>query len=249
MNGVDVRETMSLPAVALVPGRAAGPIHLPPDPGMWPVAPGDAVWVAAMRASEWPFVPKSPRGVCAIVFDEVPPGAAEGVSVPSVGRVDLDIFTDGETVEVDGTEGRLTIDGIEEVPVVTVLLEREDGRILLLERSGSVGSFQGRWAGISGYLEGPSALAQAYREILEEVGLSEEDLELKVAGDRVIAREGTRIYVVHPFRFRARSTDLTLDWENVRAEWVSPEEISNRLTVPKLDRVWERVAPARTPKT
>ena len=249
MNEADLPETMSLPAVALVAGRAAGPIHLSPGPTMWPVAPGEAVWVAAMRASEWPFVPKSPRGICAIVFDEVPAGIVEGVSVPSVGRVDLDILREGETVEVDGTEGRLTIDGVEEVSVVTVLLEREDGRVLLLERSGKVGSFQGRWAGISGYLESQSALAQAYREIFEEVGLSNEDLELKAAGDRVLAREGTQIYVVHPFRFRARSTELKLDWENVRAEWVPPQEIANRLTVPKLDRVWERVTPARAPKT
>ncbi|HXY46898.1 MAG TPA: NUDIX domain-containing protein [Thermoplasmata archaeon] len=248
MNEADLLGTMSLPAFGLVPGHAAGPVHLSTGPGTWPGAHGDKVWVAAMPAFGWPFTPEAPEGISALVFDGVPTGSLEDVSIPSVGNVDLDVLREGETVEVDGTNGRLTIDGIEEVPVVTALLERSDGRVLLLERSGSVGSFQGRWAGISGYVEEQDALQQAYREILEEVGIPERDVEFRASGNPVLAREGTRIYVVHPFRFRVRSTELELDWENVRAEWVPSEEIPNRLTVPKLDRVWERVAPAKAPK-
>ena len=249
MNGADVRETMSLPVIGLSPGLATGPLHLPSEPGMWPAARGEGDWVAALRALEWPLTAKAPKGICAIVFEGVPTGSMGGVFVPTIGEVDLDILREGETVEVDGTDSRLSVRGVEEVPVVTALLEQEDGRILLLQRSGNVGSFQGRWAGISGYLEEPSPVQQAYREILEEVGLQERDLELKASGDPVFAREGGTIYVVHPFRFRVRSTELKLDWENVQAEWVPPEEIRNRPTVPKLDRVWQRVTPVKVPKT
>lgn len=38
------------------------------------------------------------------------------------------------------------------VKVVTVFLRR-GGRILILKRSRKVGSYQGRWAGISGFIE------------------------------------------------------------------------------------------------
>ncbi|ELK44964.1 translation initiation factor aIF-2B subunit alpha, partial [Haloferax sp. BAB-2207] len=37
--------------------------------------------------------------------------------------------------------------------VVTVFL-RHDGRVLLTRRSDAVGTYQGRWAGVSGYVEG-----------------------------------------------------------------------------------------------
>ena len=166
------------------------------------------------------------------------------VKVPTVAGVDADILREGETVEVNGTLGRFRIEGVEEVGVVTSFLERSDGRILLLERSDKVGSFQGHWAGVSGFLEAATPLEQAYREILEETGLGAGDLELIAEGHPVLARDGSRVFVVHPFRFHARRTDIRLDWEHTRAEWVEPDEIRLRPTVPKLERVWESVSTA-----
>ena len=133
----------------------------------------------------------------------------------------------------------MTISGVEEVRVVTAFLERDDGRILLLKRSPRVGSFQGAWAGVSGFLEDPTPLDQAYREVREEVGLARDALELRSTGAPVLARDGFRIFVVHPFRFRVYDPEIRLDWEHVRAEWVDPSEIRRRPTVPKLERVWE----------
>jgi len=180
----------------------------------------------------------------AIVLHGVPAKSAHIAEVPTVARVDPDVLREGETVEVNGTLGRFRIDGVEEVGVVTSFLERDDGRILLLERSAKVGSFQGHWAGVSGFLEASTPTEQAYREILEETGLGAEDLELRVQGAPVLARDGPRVFVVHPFRFRVRRTEIRLDWEHNRAEWVDPTEIRRRPTVPKLDRVWESVTAA-----
>ena len=158
------------------------------------------------------------------------------------------MLREGESVTVDGTHGSLAIRGVEEVAVVPAFLEREDGAILLLERSDRVGSFQGRWAGVSGFLEDPTPLDQIYREIREEVGLEANDLRLAAAGPPTLARDGARVFVVHPFRFRAERTEIRLDWEHTRAEWVAPAEIRRRPTVPKLDQVWESVAPRAGPK-
>ena len=57
--------------------------------------------------------------------------------------------------------------------VVSSILLYND-QILILKRSNSVKSFQGRWSGVSGYLEGiEDPLYRAYIEIKEETGLSE----------------------------------------------------------------------------
>jgi len=54
--------------------------------------------------------------------------------------------------------------------VVTCFLE-SDGEILILRRSRQVGSYQGKWAGVSGFIE-TTADEQALVEIEEETGLS-----------------------------------------------------------------------------
>ena len=169
--------------------------------------------------------------------------------MPVVGDVDADILREQETVEVNGSLGTLTIPGVEEVRVVTAFLERRDGRILLLERSQKVGSFRGRWAAVSGFLEDPTPLDQAYREVREEVGLDRPALLLAATGRPVLARDGARIFVVHPFRFRVHDPEIRLDWEHVRAEWVDPAEIRRRPTVPKLERVWDALTGPSERKT
>jgi ADP-ribose pyrophosphatase YjhB (NUDIX family) len=65
--------------------------------------------------------------------------------------------------------------------VVTVFLTHRS-KILVLKRSGEVGTYKGHWAGVSGYLESNNALAQALTEMAEEVGLGEKDVTLLKAG-------------------------------------------------------------------
>jgi hypothetical protein len=241
MNAVDHMDAMTLPALGLVPGNATGTVHLADHPLHWR-SPRPPPEVLALPALWWPPDAPLPPGVVAVILHGIPDGAPGPEKVPTIARVDADVLREGETVEVNGTLGRFRIEGVEEVGVVTSFLERDDGRILLLERSSQVGSFQGHWAGVSGFLEDPTPLEQAFREILEETGLGAGDLDLRAEGAPVLARDGSRVFVVHPFRFRARRTDIRLDWEHTRSEWVLPEEVRRRPTVPKLDRVWESVS-------
>ena len=68
-------------------------------------------------------------------------------------------------------------------PVVTSFIQVAQ-RILLLRRSSKVGSYPGRWAGVSGYLEGDEKPVQrAMTEIKEEVGLTFERIKLVRAGE------------------------------------------------------------------
>ena len=239
---------MALPAVGIVPGRGSGRVRFCDDPLVGVAGHGTHEDVLAVPALWWPPSEPLPTEARAVVLHGLPQGPAGDVTVPVIGGIDRDVLREGESVIVDGREGTLTIAGVEEVPVVTAFLERSDGAILLLERSEKVGSFRGRWAGVSGFLEDPTPLDQVYREIREETGLKASDLLLAAAGPPALARDGMRVFVIYPFRFRAERTEVRLDWEHTRAEWVAPVEIRRRPTVPKLDLVWESVAPRPEPK-
>lgn len=120
--------------------------------------------------------------------------------------------------------------------VVTAFL-RHDTRLLLVRRSDRVRSFPGRWAAVSGYLEDPTPLKQAYRELREETGLTEEQLLLVAAGRplEVPSPETGTLWVVHPFLFEvADPAAVRLDWEASELRWVTPEEIKDLVTVPSL---------------
>jgi 8-oxo-dGTP diphosphatase len=172
----------------------------------------------------------------------VPPG------VPAVAGVDPGLLRESERVAIDGSAGTLEIDGVREVRVVTAFLQRPDGRILLLRRSEQVGSFQGHWAAVSGYLEDPSPAAQVLREVREETGVSDPKLTLVGPGDPVLSRDGNRVYVVHPFRVDVPSDEVRLNWEHTEFEWVDAAEMGRRPTVPHLQRAWERVRALPRPK-
>lgn len=136
-----------------------------------------------------------------------------------------------------------------DVPVVTCFLLRRDqdgDRILVLRRSQRVGTYRGRWAGVSGYLEAPTALQQAYREIEEEAGLSAEDVRLLAEGESLTVTDesiDTR-WTVHPSLFEVlRPQRFRLDWEHAEARWVRPEELDGMETVPGLVEALARVYP------
>ncbi len=125
---------------------------------------------------------------------------------------------------------------LERREVVTAFL-RHEGKVLLVRRSDRVGSYRGRWAGISGYLEEPTALAQALREIREETGLTEDRLRLAAEGRplEVPAPELGVLWVVHPFLFDIEDPGaIRLDWEHLELNWAAPEEVGGYATVPSL---------------
>ncbi len=131
---------------------------------------------------------------------------------------------------------------LEEKKVVTCFLE-SDGEILILRRSQQVGSYRGRWAGVSGYVEAAPD-EQALVEIEEETGLSREDVELVRKGEPLTtADEELDVrWIVHPYLFRIRDRDkIRIDWEHKEAKWIKPQEIINYETVPRLRETLARV--------
>ena len=131
---------------------------------------------------------------------------------------------------------------LQEKRVVTCFLESEN-KILILRRSERVSSYQGRWAGVSGYIE-TTADEQALTEIREEVSLSGEDLELVKKG-KPLSVEDEKLgvkWVIHPYLFRIKNREkIKIDWEHKETKWIDSKDIDNYETVPKLKETLARV--------
>lgn len=135
--------------------------------------------------------------------------------------------------------------GLVEQPVVSCFLE-SGGRVLILRRSGRVGTYQGKWAAVSGYLDGEPE-EQAFTEIEDETGLHGRRLLLVRKGEALTVDDaaiGIR-WLVHPFLFHTdKPRRVRTDWESVEALWIDPSEIAQYDTVPGLREalalVWPR---------
>ncbi len=131
---------------------------------------------------------------------------------------------------------------LKEKQVVTCFLESES-QILILRRSEQVGSYQGRWAGVSGYVE-TTADEQALIEIEEETSLCGEDLKLAKRG-RPLLIEDEKVgvkWMVHPYLFHIKDRGkIKIDWEHKETRWIDPKDIDSYQTVPMLKETLARV--------
>jgi len=129
------------------------------------------------------------------------------------------------------------------IKVVTVFLIYK-GKILLLKRSAKVRTMNGVWAGISGYLEDVNPLVQAFKEIREECGLTEGQVNLLKIAEPLEVRDelsSNIIWIVYPFLFESSTKSIRLDWEHDEYDWINPINLGNYKTVPKLNEALERL--------
>jgi len=134
---------------------------------------------------------------------------------------------------------------LQQTHVVSCFLIRTDmnqPRILLVRRSQRVGTYNARWAGISGFLEGGvTPDEQAYTEIREETGLQREQVRMLKRG-AIVEHEDESIrrhWYIHPFLFETLNPDaIAIDWEATEMRWVAPSDIQEYETVPKLEEAY-----------
>jgi translation initiation factor 2B subunit (eIF-2B alpha/beta/delta family)/8-oxo-dGTP pyrophosphatase MutT (NUDIX family) len=132
---------------------------------------------------------------------------------------------------------------MKQVHVVTVLLCHK-GKVCLVRRSRKVGTYKEHWSGISGYLEGDPK-EHFMVELQEETSLTPYEYTLLRQADPVVIPDENHacIWYVHPFLCEVVDPSMiTLDWENTELEWVDPDEIKNKDTVPGLREVYEKVS-------
>ncbi len=154
--------------------------------------------------------------------------------IPLVDKVDISLLRTGDEVVVNGSDGSVDVENVEETHVVTSFMEN-NGEILILKRSEYVGTYQGKWAGVSGYVEeGEIPQERAIKEIEEEVGLKEPYLIRK--GELVLSRADERIWIIHPYLFHTDSRHIELDWEHTDHKWIDPKRVNEFDTVPRLEK-------------
>lgn len=127
--------------------------------------------------------------------------------------------------------------------VVTVFLTHR-GKVCLVRRSPRVGTYRGRWSGISGYLEGDPG-EHFKTELREETALTPDDYTLLRRADTMAVEDAgeSRLWFVHPFLCEVRDpAKISLDWENTEHRWLEPGEMGGLPTVPGLAAVFDRVS-------
>ena len=183
---------------------------------------------------------KSGAAPAAIVNQKADPIIATGAiisEIPMLSEIPTEILWDGDRAVVNADDGYLDLPDVMENPVVTGILRKGD-KILIMKRSNEVGSFQGRWAGISGgVLDAEKPEDAMVREIEEESGLGRESYRLSVTGSPIFARKDTRVWKVFPFLLDIIEGEVSLDWEHDEFQWITVDDLDSYETVPRLENV------------
>lgn len=183
----------------------------------------------------------APLALISGTLDESVIKDAQEAEIPAIEGVDISLVEHGDDVLVKGTSGHVVLKNVVLKNVASSVILSQ-GKVLILKRSDDVGTYQGRWACVSGYVEkGETPDKTALREISEEVGLERDEFNFVKKGRVIYARDKTILWAVHPFLFEAKDTDITLDREHVDYKWIYPEEVGGFVTVPKLDETLKSV--------
>ena len=136
-------------------------------------------------------------------------------------------------------DGRIDYRGAPAAAVMTCFVRYGD-KLLLLKRSERVGTYQGLWSAITGYLDELQPIeARVRAELAEELGLQLDDTSVITLGEPYSFRDDAlgRTWIVHPVLVTlAVPPTIVLDWEHVEHTWVAPSEINRYACVPNLDR-------------
>lgn len=174
----------------------------------------------------------------AIINEVAEPIVATGAvlsGVPLVDGIDLSLLRNGDRCIVDGLAGTVELPDIRMSHVVSCFL-RCGEEVLMLKRSDKVGTFQGHWAAVSGFVEENEPPQQAARrEIMEELSL---EPELVRAAEPAWVRDSNTIWVIHPFLFQTSERSVTIDWEHTEYRWMLPDGMAGLKTVPGLEEVY-----------
>ena len=109
-----------------------------------------------------------------------------------------------------------------------------DGELLLLKRSKAVTGWNGWYYGVAGGVEdGDEPMDAILKEVKEETGIPEEDVEFVKTGEPF---KLTEYHTVHPFHLKSKRKDVNINWEHDEAVWAKPQDVVNYNCVPFFTR-------------
>ena len=117
--------------------------------------------------------------------------------------------------------------------IAAAVIERIDGKVLLLKRSATRTTNPGKWCVVTGYVEANEHPRQAaIRELFEELNIKAKP----VLGGQIVIVEtpGGDTLHVYPFLFQVGFVDVVLDQEHEDYAWIDPGEVYKYDTVQQL---------------
>jgi 8-oxo-dGTP pyrophosphatase MutT (NUDIX family) len=124
--------------------------------------------------------------------------------------------------------------------IVTSFIKNKD-KLLILKRSDKVRSMKELWSGVSGIIEkGETPINRAKIEIFEETGIIEDKITLVKSIEKIeisSPQYKNHEWIVFPFLFETKQTEIKLNWENSECQWINVIELKNYETVPSLDKI------------
>jgi 8-oxo-dGTP pyrophosphatase MutT (NUDIX family) len=124
-------------------------------------------------------------------------------------------------------------------PVISCLLKHKD-EILILKRSKHVGSFQGYWSCISGYIEKEEdPLETAYREVFEETRMPRKEISNHFLEGPFYSEAEDVVFEAHWVLMETRIKRIVLDWEHEAYQWINSKKFSKEKVVPWLPTLIE----------
>ena len=114
--------------------------------------------------------------------------------------------------------------------IVTSFIKNKN-KLLILKRSDKVRTMKGLWSGVSGLIEKEEVpINRAKIEIFEEVGITEDKITLVKSIEKIIISSPqyeNHEWIVFPFLFETKHTEIKLNWENSEYRWINDNELKN----------------------
>jgi len=128
---------------------------------------------------------------------------------------------------------------IEVIEVVSAVIARSDGRLLLTQRRAGT-QFAFHWECPGGKVEpGDRGLKEALcRELMEELGMPATTNDLQLLFHDVLESPTGQKYRVNQYLFRSNTYHEPKPLEGQGLGWFSPEEIPGLQLCPSLERRW-----------
>jgi isopentenyldiphosphate isomerase len=135
-------------------------------------------------------------------------------------------------------DGRIDYTNFDTPLVLTVFIKYKN-RILIFKRSNKVGTYQGKWNTVTGYLDEPKPLIQKImEEMQEELGIKKDNILSYSLGEpfKFTDPKAKKTWIIHPAKIELKNKPyIKLDWEHTEYKWIKPEELKKFDTVPRLD--------------
>jgi 8-oxo-dGTP pyrophosphatase MutT (NUDIX family) len=117
--------------------------------------------------------------------------------------------------------------------IAAAVVQRDDGKILLLKRAPTHHPGGGQWCFVTGYVEqGEKPGDAAARELHEELGVEAGPVR---EGPIVVVELEKMTLHVHPFLFTVPDFPVRLDWEHTESAWIEAGELYGYDFVQQLD--------------